>query len=326
MRKFLHYVIILALSLFASCTVASAIGRDDFEVFNTTEFEEVCGLQDADFYSRGHTCLVKKSYLESDAGKSLLGRMEKCMDAYRSGNPGASPGKPRALLEVLRRNSLGETYWTSVDFLKGGKYILVTKDEIGGGRMVSWACIDYEGNMVVPLGRGVYDGDTDMDALIFREYAYTAENGTRIYKSGLMHNDGTIALEAKYGVVWLINKRWIIVSPDGRSDWEIYDKDYNLKMSGMTKVVPFKYTYSHTDRVTNFFVLTDKKGKVALYNGALRQITEYKFDGWLNESPYWLGCEGDPLAYNYTCVIDTRTWQELDRIPKEYWNHRFEEK
>lgn len=326
MRKHLQYIIILALILFASGTVASAIGRDDFEVLDTTEFEEVCGLQDADFYSRGHSCVVRKSYLESDAGKSLLERMEKCMDAYRSGNPGASPGKPSVLLDVLRRNSLRETYWHRVNFVKGDRLILVMNSEISGGKRGDWACIDYEGNIVVPFGRGVYDGDTDLDALVFNEYAGTAENGTRVYKSGLMHNDGTIALEAKYGVVWLINKRWIIVSPDGRSDWEIYDKDYNLKMSGMKDVEPFKYTYSHTDRVTNFFVMENDKGKKALFNGALRQITEYKFDGWLNERPYWLGCEGDPLAYNYTCVIDTRTWQEIDRIPKEYWDHRFEEK
>ena len=325
MRKSLHSIIVLALCLFAVCPDVFAIGRDDFEVLDTEEFEEVCGLKDEDFYSRGHTCLVKKSYLESSAGKNLLERMEKCLDAYRSGNPGASPGKPRVLLEVLRRNVLGETYWHSIDFVKGDKLILVTNSEISGGGLTDWACIDYEGNIVVPFGRGVYYGDTDLDALIFREYAYTAENGERIYMSGLMHNDGTIALEAKYGVVWLLNKRWIVVSPDGRSDWEIYDKDYNLKMSGMNNVVPFTYSYSHTDRVTNFFVMTDKKGKMALFNGALRQITEYKYDGWLNESPYWLGTEGNPLAYNYTCVIDTRTWQELDMIPKEYWDHRFEE-
>lgn len=137
MRKYLHYIIILALILFASGTVASAIGRDDFEVLDTTEFEEVCGLQDADFYSRGHSCVVRKSYLESDAGKSLLERIEKCMDAYRSGNPGASPGKPSVLLDVLRRNSLRETYWHRVNFVKGDRLILVMNSEINGGKRVT---------------------------------------------------------------------------------------------------------------------------------------------------------------------------------------------
>lgn len=310
-----------------SLSARAASGPDDVVIFNAAEFEEACGILSPEYGLYGSRMIIEKSYLESAEGKSLEERIMKCMEAYQSGNPGAAPGKPAALLDALKRHSVGQSAWGDIKLLDGGRLIAVTKDPVGGQGRKNWACIDYDGKTVIPFGRGVSDGDTDMDAIIFSKEVGKNASGNAIIKNGVMHNDGTIALDAKYDVVWLINKRWIIVSTTGNEGWAIYDTSYNLKLSGdFKKVEPFKFTYNNTDRVTNFFVITDSKDKRALFNGALRQITDFKFDGWMNEKPFWLGCEGDPLAYNYTCIIDTRTWEKLDKIPSEYWNHRQEEK
>lgn len=303
--------------------------NERFVVVSTKMFEYYCGIQGGPY---GRKAILEMAYVNSPEGQALLGRMEKCQEAYEMGNPSAAPGKPGVLLEVLRNHSLAGTLWGEVRFLDGDRYIAVTKtlktsgsaDPAGG-----WGCIDYNGNVVIPFKYdNITGGDTNLNAIIFSKNVDDPEGKNQIQLCGLLRNDGSLALKAIYDTVWLLFDRWIVVCErnNRKNGWAIYDKDYNCKLSGLKKVEPFTYSYTRTDRKTKFFVITNETGKMALFNVVLRQITDFKFDGWMNERPYWLGTTGNSHEYNYTTIIDTRTWETLDSLPQSYWSHRYEEK
>ena len=96
-----------------------------------------------------------------------------------------------------------------------------------------------------------------------------------------MKNGGSVGLEFKYSSV-LFREGWILVG----------EYHNNKKISGMKDIDVF-----------SFLCITNTADKIALFDKNLRQITEYKFDGWTNMAPYWSGqAIGEKDTY-----IDIRT-------------------
>ncbi len=60
----------------------------------------------------------------------------------------------------------------------------------------------------------------------------------------------------------------------------------------------------------------------AVFDSNFKQVTGLIYDGWLNEQLYFIGVK--PEGHND--IYDARSWQKLDGIPEEYWDHRHREK
>lgn len=273
-------MVLVALSVTANTCFAE--GKDDFVVLSTRDFIEICGLQDKGY---GHQAILTKEYANSSDGQDLIMRFVNCQMAYENGNPAAAPGKPEGILEALRRHSLGRTLYGGVKFLDGDRYIAVTKsantydynDPKGG-----WGCIDYEGNVTIPLKYHlIIDGDTDLDAIVIIDQSS---------RCGVLKNDGSVALPMQYSAV-LFYAGWIIVCEyhNNRNGFSIYDRNYNKKISGMKNIDYFYFPDEKTGKRFPLFCITNSSGKIALLDGKLHQITDYKFDEWAYMDPYWVG-------------------------------------
>ncbi len=273
-----------------------ATGQDDFVVIDTRDFVRVCGF---DAKIIGCNAILTKEYANSTDGQNLISRFIRCQQAYENGKPAEAPGKPQAILEALRRHSVGHTIWGAVKFLDGDRYIAVTKsvniydnnDPKGG-----WGCIDYDGNVKIPLNYNlIIDGNTDLSAI-----AVMDQTG----RYGVLKNDGSVGLEFKYSSV-LFREGWILVGEyhNNKDGFAIYDRNYNKKISGMKDIDVFSFLDKRNGKWYPFFCITNTADKIALFDKNLRQITEYKFDGWTNMAPYWSGqAIGEKDTY-----IDIRT-------------------
>lgn len=273
-------------------------GKDDYVVLDTRDFLVACGINARGI---GHNVILTKEYANSAEGQNLISRFISCQQAYESGKPAEAPGKPEGILEALRRHSVGQTIWGAVKFLDGDRYITVTKsvntydynDPKGG-----WGCIDYDGNVKIPLKYHlIIDGDTDLDAIVIMD-----QSG----RKGVLKNDGSEALPMRYDAV-LFRAGWIIVCEyhNNKDGCTIYDRYFNMKISGMKDIVDFSFLNEKTDERYPFFCITNPSGKIALFDKNLRQITDYKFDEWVNMAPYWSGIAiGEKDTH-----IDIRTMQ-----------------
>lgn len=309
MRSTFLIAAVAALILSVSETMAAS-GPEDVVVLPTDEFVYACGLMDKGY---GNKVILEKSFIESDAGQNLLNRFLKCQEAYQLGRPGDAPGKPEALLEALRRHSIGQKIWGDARFIDGDRYIAVTttvKPVMENAPLRgNWGCIDYEGNVVIPLKYGdIVDGNTDLDAIVF-------ETGIRpedIKKIGVLHNDGSVALEAEYEYVGFPFGRWILTvgyhnTKDGHS---IYDRNYRKVISGMQRIQPSSFTIRESGEQLGFFVIKDGSGLQALFKEDLQRFTDFKFREWATRNPIWIGVTG----VEKDVWVDIRTWEYVDKL------------
>lgn len=297
-RKFARVLAIALVVMPLFLNTCFAAGKDDFVVLDTRDFLYACGLQDKGF---GHNAILRKDYADSAEGQDLIMRFYNCQRAYESGKPAEAPGKPEGILAALRRHSVGQELFGGVMFLDGDRYIAVTRslnthdqnDPKGG-----WGCIDYNGNVTIPLKYHlIFDGDTDLNAIAFMD-----QSGRR----GVLKNDGSVGLAPKYDAV-LFREGWIIVCEyhNSKDGFAIYDRNYNRKISGMKHIGAFSFLDKRNDKWYPFFCIMNTAEKIALFDKNLRQITEYKFDGWADMAPYW---SGQAIGEKDT-HIDIRTMQ-----------------
>lgn len=275
-----------------------AAGKDDFILFDTSYFIDVCGLKGKGF---GYTAILTKEYADSSEGQDLIMRFINCQQAYENGKPADAPGKPEGILEALRKHSVGQTIWGAVKYLDGDRYFAVTKSvntNDGNDPKGGWGCIDHDGNVKIPLKyQLIIDGNTDLNAIVVMD-----QTG----RYGVLKNDGSVGLAFNYSSV-LFREGWIIVGEyhNNKNGFAIYDRNYNKKISGMKEIGDFSFLDKRNDKWYPFFCITNPSGKIALFDKNLRQITEYKFDGWTNMAPYW---SGQAIGEKDT-HIDIRTMQ-----------------
>lgn len=303
MKRIITTFIIVVVSYCIS--LAHATGPDDFVIVQTKAFLNDCGINNKGF---GYKAILTKAFMDSTEGKALIQDFTKCREAYLAQNADTISYKPDGIMESLRQHSLGKTLWGDAKFIDGNRYIAVTKSLntsmessiIWGG----WGCIDYEGNIVIPMKYGyINEGNTNINAIVFEESIGNNRMPGTTRRMGVMKNDGTIALNPNNDEVYLLFNRWIVTHERNNLDagYYIFDKDYNVKISNMGYVA----YHELAQKDTGFFVISDTGGLKALFDDSLRKITDFKFVSYTYENHLWEGRTDD----NKTIVIDTRNWK-----------------
>lgn len=241
-----------------------------------------------------------------------ISHYEKIIRQLESMATGGS-GNAEALIEEARSHSAGGRLYYGAAYIDHGCWAVGVSKEYKTPDS-KYGVINSAGEVVVPFEYNYLEAYPDIKMLKTCDF--------RNRKEGAIRYDGSVVLDCKYDIVNCNYSSFVIIDNNGNdSRCGVADLSGKIVIPQIYKEIePFKYNLKSGSY--EFYVVTDAKTKLkAVFDQNFKQITGFIYDGWINEQPYFIGVK--PEGNND--VFDARRWQKLDRIPEEYWNHRFEE-